>query len=87
MRVSIYQKSLEVYNKTLENERLKNTNRQYICQTYKQKTSEVFFHLLGKSESRKLKLTNNIIYRIYGNEFRRSSPRLLRTTDCHKCAC
>ena len=37
--------------------------------------------------SRKLKLTNNIIYRIYGNEFRRSSPRLLRTTDCHKCAC
>ena len=25
--------------------------------------------------------------RSFGFEFRRPSPRLLRTTDCHKCAC
>ena len=32
MRVLIYHKSLEVYMQPLEKERLKNTNRQYICQ-------------------------------------------------------
>ena len=50
MRVLIYQKSLEVYNKTLEKEDLKIQPDNTYANPYKQKTSEVFFHLLGKSE-------------------------------------
>ena len=79
MRVLIYYKSLEVYMQPLEKER----------QIYKQ-TTHMSIHILSRKLG-KYSSTSSKLYepskRSFGIEFRRSSPRLLRTTDCHKCAC